>query len=64
VSDEFIFDGKTTSAFEASQRKHKGKGGKDEKKAEEKTGGRKGKDPVKILQEAARMFGVKGLSKR
>lgn len=59
-AERIAFDGKTVSAFEVAQKKKKGKGGKDQK--EERTP--RSRDPVKILQEAARKFGVKGLSKR
>ncbi|KAL8560153.1 hypothetical protein ACOMHN_021648 [Nucella lapillus] len=61
-ANSFVFDGhRTTSAFEVEQCRRKGKGGKEGGK---KGGGQKGRDPVKVLQEAARKFGVKGLSKR
>ena len=61
-SHTITFDGRAVSAFEVVQRGKKGKGGKEER-SEVKAGSR-GKDVVKVLQEAARKFGVKGLSKR
>ncbi|KAK7483280.1 hypothetical protein BaRGS_00025447 [Batillaria attramentaria] len=59
-SAQITFEGKSVSAFEVAQKKKKGKGAKEEKEGKLP----RGRDPVKILQEAARKFGVKGLSKR
>lgn len=59
-ADMIAFDGKVVSAFEVAQKKKKGTGGKEDKDVKTP----QSKDPVKILQEAARKFGVKGLSKR
>ncbi|XP_076444948.1 inhibitor of Bruton tyrosine kinase-like [Babylonia areolata] len=61
-ADTIAFDGRVTSAFMVEQRRKKAKGGKEGKKEEKEA--QRGRDPVKILQEAARKFGVKGLSKR
>ncbi|KAK7108349.1 inhibitor of Bruton tyrosine kinase-like [Littorina saxatilis] len=64
-ADNILFEGKSVSAYEVHQHGKKGKNGKEEKRDEKGGGGRqRGKDPVKVLQEAARRFGVKGLSKR
>lgn len=61
---DLIFDGKTLSAFEVAQTGRKADREKDINGGDEKGSRHKGKDPVKVLQEAARKFGVKGLSKR